>query len=294
MNARTIRGFGVAIVMFAMLGSFASVHAAGIFDFFTKSSDSAQEERAKKQAALPRCAKPIGSISIAPPENQWWRGFNLQSPEALIKLFIQRSRCFAIVDRGRGYDAAMRERALSEGGELQAGGEIAKRSIKAAQFVLIPDLVSNNQDAGGSGAAAILGILGNLIVPGAGALAGSVRTIDRNATVTLAVTNTKTLEQVVMAEGYAEKTDSGFAFGGAGITSGAFGAAGAGSYANTEAGQVIANAYLDAYIKLVQQMGGELSAELGQQPNQPAQQPEQPPAAVPVEVAPPETNSEVQ
>lgn len=250
----------VLVATSVMISFGATVRAAGFFESLRKAfsqQDTVQEERAKKQVTMPRCAKSLGTITIAPPENQWWRGFNLQSPESLLKMFIQRSGCFTIVDRGRGYEAALRERSLSESGQLQAGSEIGKQRITAAKYILIPDLVSNNQNAGGAGAGAILGIFGNLIVPGlGGALAGSVRTIDRNATVTLAITDTVTLEQLPMAEGFAEKTDSGFAFGAAGLSSGAFGAAGAGSYSNTEAGQVIANAYLDAYQKLVLQMGG--------------------------------------
>jgi hypothetical protein len=249
----------IVLAVSITIGFSATASAAGFFENLSKAfsqQDTAKEERDKKQATLPRCAKPLGTITIAPPENQWWRGFNLQSPESLLKLFVQRSGCFTIVDRGRGYEAALRERALSEGGELQVGSEIGKQRITAAKYILIPDLVTNNQNAGGSGLGAILGIFGGLIHPGIGAIAGSIRTIDRSATVTLAITDTVTLEQLPMAEGFAEKTDSGFAFGAAGLSSGAFGAAGAGSYSNTEAGQVIANAYLDAYQKLVLQMGG--------------------------------------
>ncbi len=42
----------------------------------------------------------------------------------------------------------------------------------------------------------------------------------------------------------------------AGGWGGGFAAAGAGGYQNTEIGQVIVLAYLDAYIKMVQQLGG--------------------------------------
>ena len=248
----------IVLAVSIMISFSSTVSAAGFFESLSKAfsqQDTAKEERAKKQSTLPRCAKPLGTITIAPPENQWWRGFNLQSPEALIKLFIQRSGCFTIVDRGRGYDAALRERALSEGGQLQAGSEIGNRRIKAATYILIPDLVTNNQNASGSGVGAVIGIFGGLLgIPGAG-LAGAIQTVERNATVTLAITDTTTLEQVLMAEGYAEKSDTGFALGGAGIGGGGFGAAGLGGYANTEAGQIIANAYLDAYQKLVLQMG---------------------------------------
>src|SRR3989344_1017314 len=136
----------LAVSIMISFGSTAS--AAGFFDSIGKAfsqQDTAKEERAKKQATLPRCAKSLGTITVAPPEYQWWRGLNLQFPEALLRMFIQRSGCFTIVDRGRGYDAALRERALSEGGQLQAGSEGGKQRIAAAQNILIPDLVTNNQ-----------------------------------------------------------------------------------------------------------------------------------------------------
>ena len=51
-------------------------------------------------------------------------------------------------------------------------------------------------------------------------------------------------------QGHAKKTDVGWGAGGGGYF-GAFAAAGASSYANTEIGQVVAMAYLDALAKLV-------------------------------------------
>lgn len=53
-----------------------------------------------------------------------------------------------------------------------------------------------------------------------------------------------------LAQGNAKKTDLGWGAGGGGFF-GAFAAAGASSYANTEIGQVVTAAYLDAYIKMV-------------------------------------------
>jgi hypothetical protein len=55
---------------------------------------------------------------------------------------------------------------------------------------------------------------------------------------------------VALEQGHYKKTDLGWAGGGAGFF-GAFAAAGASSYANTEIGQVVAIAYLDAFSKLV-------------------------------------------
>ena len=56
-----------------------------------------------------------------------------------------------------------------------------------------------------------------------------------------------------MAEGSARKTDIGWGASG-GLFSGGFGAAG--GYANTEIGQIITMAYLEAYTDLVTELGG--------------------------------------
>ncbi len=61
----------------------------------------------------------------------------------------------------------------------------------------------------------------------------------------------RSTEQVSLQQGKAKKTDLGWRAGGGGFF-GAFAAAGASSYANTEIGQVVTAAYLDAFIKMVE------------------------------------------
>lgn len=72
----------------------------------------------------------------------------------------------------------------------------------------------------------------------------------------LTVTDVRSSEQVAMAEGHAKKTDIGWGAGGGLFGSSGLGAAGVGGYANTELGQVITLAYLQAYTDLVAQLGG--------------------------------------
>jgi hypothetical protein len=56
---------------------------------------------------------------------------------------------------------------------------------------------------------------------------------------------------VALEQGHSKKTDLGWGAGGGGAFFGGFAAGGASSYANTEIGQVVSMAYLDAYIKMV-------------------------------------------
>ena len=73
---------------------------------------------------------------------------------------------------------------------------------------------------------------------------------------TLSIVNSRTTVEEALTEGYARKSDVSFGAGGGGFFGGTFAAAGGGGYQNTQIGQIIVLAYLDAYTKLVTQLGG--------------------------------------
>ena len=208
------------------------------------SSSLAKEE---KKIEIPVCDEKIGTLAVAEPERNWWREYNLESPEALIKVFVSQSKCFTLVDRGKGLAAAQSERALASGGELRGGSNVGKGQMKAADYVLVPDLVNKNANSGGK---KIGGIVGGLFHGAAGAVLGGISLKSKTADVVLTMTDVRSTEQVALAEGHAKKTDLGWGAGG-GAFFGAFAAGGASSYANTEIGQVVSMAYLDAFAKLV-------------------------------------------
>src|ERR1700727_2042686 len=81
---------------------------------------------------IPVCDKKIGALAVTEPQNQWWTALNLESPAALIKVFVSQSKCFTLVDRGKGLQAAQAERALSASGEERVGSNIGKGQMKAA------------------------------------------------------------------------------------------------------------------------------------------------------------------
>jgi hypothetical protein len=72
----------------------------------------------------------------------------------------------------------------------------------------------------------------------------------------LSLVNARTTEEEALTEGYFRKRDISWGAGGGAGWWGGFAAAGASGYQNTEIGQVIVLAYLDAYKKLVTQLGG--------------------------------------
>jgi outer membrane lipoprotein SlyB len=201
---------------------------------------------------IPTCDKKIGTLAVTEPQNRWWVQYNLESPEALIKVYVSKSKCFTLVDRGKGLAAAEAERTLAASGEMRGGSNIGKGQMKAADYVLVPDVAMKNNNSGGKHFG---GMLGGMLPGIAGVVAGGVSLKSKTADVVLTLTDVRSTEQVALEQGHYKKTDIGWAGGGGGFF-GAFAAAGASSYANTEIGQVVAVAYLDAFTKLVNEVKG--------------------------------------
>lgn len=221
----------------------------------TKGSSGRQEQTRGTQQ-IPRCTRNLGAVAIVEPDTQWWRDYNLGSPEAILRVFVQQSGCFTLVNRGRSMQSRAMERAMADQGELQRGSNLGRGQVRAADYFLEPNIVSANRNSGGGGAGAILGGLGGMFGRGLGAIAGGISVKKGEANVTLSIVNARTTEEEALTEGYARKSDVSFGGGGGGFFGGTFGAAGGGGYQDTAIGQIIVLAYLDSYTKLVTQLGG--------------------------------------
>lgn len=219
----------------------------------SKAGKTAEKTRAKAQAELPNCARPLGTLALAEPETKWWGGLGLGSPEALIRVYVQKSKCFRLVNRSnRGMESMQRERDLAGGGELRRGGVVGKGQMVEADFTMIPDIVTGNANKGGFN---VGGLVGGIMGGTLGGIVGGISIKKKSANVVLNVVNNKTSEEYV-AEGQSKKSDLGFGGGGGFFGGGALGGAAVGGYDSTELGQVVALAYLDAYARLVADLGG--------------------------------------
>ncbi|MBX3480186.1 MAG: SH3 domain-containing protein [Caulobacter sp.] len=204
---------------------------------------------------LPHCAQPIATVAIQEPETQWWRSYGLSSPEKLLKLFASRSNCLRVVDRGAGLEMRRSERSLGDSGELRRDSQIGRGQVKAADYFIIPDLANADDNTGGG---AVAGVVGGLIGGRAGGLVGGLRTRNMEAQALITLVDSRTTEQVYVAEGTAQKRDISFAAGGgAGGLGGLIGAVG-GGYSDTDIGKIISAAYFNAFVDLVNyiQAGG--------------------------------------
>ena len=91
-------------------------------------------EGSKGDNGLEHCDKPMGAMAVVEPQSEYMMAlsrYNLQSPVSLIRMMIQQSNCFIVVERGVGMSNMMQERALANGGELRSnsnmgGGQIVR------------------------------------------------------------------------------------------------------------------------------------------------------------------------
>src|SRR5690606_9585256 len=171
--------FGMAAAALALSGAAAEA----------KDKSSARQEQERGTQEIPQCTRNLGTVAIVEPDNQWWREMSLGSPEAILRVFVQRSRCFTLVNRGRSMESRAMERALADNGELQRGSNIGRGQVKAADYFLQPDIVSTNNNSGGGGVGGVLGGVGGLFGRGFGAIAGGINIKKGEANVTLSIVN---------------------------------------------------------------------------------------------------------
>jgi len=193
--------------------------------------------------SLEHCRAPLGTASVYEDEDASWyallKRHELPSTIPLIRLIVQQSNCFVLVERGRAMRALMRERELMKKGELRRRSHFHKGQLVAADYTIIPQV--NFKEKGTSGIGGLLGgMLGSIGV----AVGGMFKSND--AVVTLTLIDNRSGVQVAVAQGSARGYDLG---GLGGVLGGGF--AGLGAYSKTPEGKVIAAAFLDAYNKLV-------------------------------------------
>ena len=210
---------------------------------------------------LEKCDAPKGTLAVVEPQSQTianLQRYGLGSPTAVIRLLIQQSNCFQIVERGAAMGNMMQERALAQGGELQSGSNIGKGQMVAADFIVNPNVVFSDNNAGGVGGG-LLGALGGRW-GAVGALAGGLKF--KQAQTSMLLVDARSGLQVAAAEGSAEKTD--FALGGA-IFGGRGGGA-LGGYSNTNEGKLIAASFIDNWnniVRAVRNSGSLVQARAG-------------------------------
>ena len=204
---------------------------------------------ANANSALERCASPLGTVSLVENQSAGWYTiltgqYHLPPTSNLLRLMVQQSNCFVVVERGAaGMNAMNRERQLMQSGQMRQGSQMGGGQMVASDYGMSPEIIFSEGNTGGVG-----GALGGFF-GGAGAVLGAVAagTKTREASVMLTLVDNRSGVQVAASEGSASKTD----FGGMGALFGGGAGAGLGGYQNTPQGKVISAAFMDAYNQMV-------------------------------------------
>jgi hypothetical protein len=252
MNTRRLALRPVAAILAALVIVVAA-QAEGVLDTKKGQGGSDVQGAAGTQGAqgaagdLERCDTPMGAMAVVEPQDYVMGAlarYQLQSPVGLIRMMIQQSNCFIVVERGQGMANMMQERALAGGGELRGGSNVGGGQMVAADFILTPAVVFSENNAGGVGGA-LGGLLGGKGGSVLGAVAGGLKF--KEAQTSMLVADARSGVQVASAEGSSKKADLRL---GAALFGGYAGGA-AGGYGNTNEGKIIAASFADNYNNIV-------------------------------------------
>jgi len=245
-----MRGIIMRMTSFLAVGTALALTALAPSVMAQAKASKVQQQQNRMVAEIPRCAKSLGTISIVNGDDAYgWTQSNLAPPQKLLRVIVQKSGCFTLVDRGAGLNAAQAERDLQQNLGLQRGSNVGQNQIKAADFVLVAEVASADSNTGGNAAA---GIVGGLIGGRAGAVVGGFRTKKLEANTVLSLTDVRTSESFAF-EGSSAKNDLSWGAGGGGF---GLGGAVGGGYEDTEIGRIVTQAFIVAYGNMVSELGG--------------------------------------
>lgn len=232
-----------ALLALGLCGAGAQEIGGGSKGAVTGAAGGATSEGAN--SAIEHCDQTLGTIGVVEDQGApWYRTLQthkLGSTVPVLRMMIQQSNCFVVVERGAAMHNMAMERQLQRSGEMRAGSNMGQGQMVAADYTMSPSIQFAQNTGGMGGALAGLGrSLGVL-----GAIAGGIKT--NEASTTLIMVDNRSGVQLAAAEGTAKNTDFS-AFGG---LFGGAGAAGAGGYSSTPEGKIIVAAFADSYNQLV-------------------------------------------
>lgn len=203
-----------------------------------------------ENSQLEKCDSPVGTVSLVENQQAGWytilrNEYRLPPTANLLRVLIQQSNCFVVVERGAaGMNAMNRERAMMDSGEMRKGSNFGKGQMVASDYGLSPEVTFSEENAGGFGAA-LGGVLGGRGGRAIGGVAANSKT--REASAMLTLVDNRSGVQVSSSTGNASNTD----WGGFGTLFGGSAGASMGGYSNTSQGKVVSAAFVDSYNQMV-------------------------------------------
>ena len=242
---KTTLGLGIGAALLALGGCVSTAPVVGGGEKGPVTGSAGGATTANANSSLERCDQSLGTLGVVEDQNASWfqelRNYKLGSTVPVIRMMIQQSNCFVVVERGNAMQNINTERALQQSGEMRGGSNFGKGQMVAADYTMSPS-IQFSQNTGGIGGA-LGGFSGALGV--AGAIAGGMKT--NEAATTLIMIDNRSGVQLAAAEGSAKNMDFN-------VMGGLFGGGvggGAGGYSNSPEGKIIIAAFADSYNQLI-------------------------------------------
>jgi hypothetical protein len=243
---RNLGGLGIGAALALLAGCQGTTPTIGSSGAKTVATGSAGGSTAQDaNAQLERCSESLGTLAIEEDRQNnpflvLMQQYSKQEASAVptLRLMIQQSNCFVVVERGRAMNNMMMKRDMEQSGEIRAGSSFGKGQIVASDYTLIPSVTFNQRGTSQAGGAV------GALVPIAGAVAGSIQTNDASTVLTLI--DNRSGVQIAAAEGSARNMD----FAGLGAMAAGFGALMGGKTKSPQEKILIA-AFMDSYNQMV-------------------------------------------
>lgn len=212
----------------------------------TVTGSAAGQTKENANSQLENCPSPLGTISVYEDTSlPWWTAYQQYAPQLgstvpVIRMMIQQSGCFVVVERGAAMSSLKTERELMASGETRKGSKFGKGQMVAADYTLKPSIQFSQKGTGGIGS-----LVGGLLGPIGAIVGGGLRS--NEAASTLLLIDNRSGVQISAAVGNAKNMD--FSLGG-----GAFGGIGGGiggAFSNTPQGKVVTAAFADSFNQMV-------------------------------------------
>jgi hypothetical protein len=250
-SSRILAGLLLGLLLTACSSSMRMGSESGASTVGTGSAAGSSSQNENSQ--LEKCSETLGTISLVENQSSGWYStlsgqYKLPPTAVLLKLLVQQSNCFVVVERSAaGMRAMSRERELDRSGESRSGSNFHKGQVVASDYALSPEILFSQNNTSGIGAT-----LGGIIGGNAGRVVSTVgaNTRTNEASTILTLVDNRSGVQVAVSEGSSSNTD----IGGLGSVFGSRAGGTLGAYSNTPQGKVIAAAFLDSYNQMVRSL----------------------------------------
>ncbi|MGV3727878.1 CsgG/HfaB family protein [Hydrogenophaga sp.] len=233
------------ISVLALAGCNATMPSIGDSNARTVATGSAGGSQTDKvNSQLERCSETLGTLAMVEDQQAGWfqtlRSHQLQSTVPVLRMLVQQSNCFVVVERGAGLRNMQQERDLERTGEMRSGSNFGRGQMVSADYTMSPSVTFSQKGTGGVGAA-LSSFTGGMF----GQVAGGLKFNDASTMLTLV--DNRSGVQLAAAEGSSRNTDFNL-FGGL-FGGGTLGSASA--FTNTPEGKVLTAAFMDSYNQMV-------------------------------------------